>query len=266
MKYNYSDIQNAYKKIGISRGMTISLKTDLRFLGTYDSNSQDDLLAAHFNAIADLVDLSEGTIVVSTASFSLCNTDTIFDIDKTKSEMGSLTEYVRTRPGSIRSFHPFASYTALGKNADYICKNNGRNSIGPNSPKARLLELDAQYLSIGLPPSRVSMVIHHIEELMGVPYRYTKEFIHPVIRNGVTEYEPFYLFVRYLECDVELDLEKKVFPYFYSQGFKTKQENLGRGTVYSFSMNDFYLSTVELLTKDIYAGLEIEPNIRPFRI
>ena len=158
MKYSYHDIRNAYIKIGVSRGMTILIKTDLRFLGTYDSNSQDDLLVAHFNAIADLVDLSAGTIVVSTASFSLCNTDKTFDIEKTPSEMGSLTEYVRTRPGSVRSFHPFASYAAIGKNANYICKKNSRNSVGPNSPKARLLELDAQYVSIGLSPSRVSMV------------------------------------------------------------------------------------------------------------
>ena len=210
MKYNYHDIKNAYEKIGVSKGMTVSLKADLRFLGTYDSNSQNDLLAAHFNVLADLVDLSKGTIVVSSASFSLCNTEKIFDIDKTPSEMGSITEYVRTRPSSARSFHPFASYAAIGKNAHYICKNNGRNSIGPNSPKARLLELDAQYLSIGLSPSRVSMVIHHIEGLMGVPYRYTKEFIHPVLRDGVIIKEPFYLFVRYIECGAETDLENKV--------------------------------------------------------
>ena len=66
----YSYIKNAYEKIGVSKGMTVSLKTDLRFLGPYDSNSQNDLLAAHFNVLADLVDLSEGTIVVSSASFS----------------------------------------------------------------------------------------------------------------------------------------------------------------------------------------------------
>ena len=179
--------------------------------------------------------------------------------------MGSLTEYVRTRPGSVRSFHPFASYAAIGKNANYICENTGRHSVGPNSPKARLLELDAQYLSVGLPPSRVTMVIHHIEKLMGVPYRHTKEFIHPVLRNGVIVYEPFYLYVRYLECDVEMDLDNKVYPYFYSEGFKTKEENLGRGKVYFYSMNDFYLSTVKLLTKDIYACLEGEPIIRPYQ-
>ena len=107
MKYNYYDIKEAYKKLGVSKGMTISLKTDLRYLGPYDSNSQNDLLAAHFNVLADLVDLSVGTIVVSTATFSLCNTENVFDILNTPSEMGSLTEYARTRPGSVRSFHPF---------------------------------------------------------------------------------------------------------------------------------------------------------------
>ena len=265
MKYNYRDIKNTYKEIGISKGMTVSLKTDLRFLGPYDSNSQNDLLEAHFNAISDLIDLSVGTIVVSTATFSLCNTDNIFDILNTPSEMGSLTEYVRTRPGSVRSFHPFASYAAIGKNANYICENTGRHSVGPNSPKARLLELDAQYLSIGLPPSRVTMVIHHIEKLMGVPYRYVKEFIHPVLRNGVVIYEPFYLYVRYLECDAEMDLDNKVYPYFYSEGFNTKEKKLGRGRVYSYSMNDFYLSTVKLMTEDIYACLENEPIIKPYQ-
>ena len=109
------------------------------------------------------------------------------------------------------------------------------------------------------------MVIHHIEQLMGVPYRYTKEFNHPVLRNGIIQYEPFYLFVRYLDSEVEDDLDIKVFPYFFSEGYKIKEANLGRGKVYSFSMNDFYLSTVKLLTKDIYAMLESEPIIRSYR-
>ena len=80
MKYNYNDIRKAYKKIGISKGMTISLKTDLRFLGPYDDEQKSNVLAAHFNVLADLIDLSEGNIVVSSATFSLCNTGKVFDI------------------------------------------------------------------------------------------------------------------------------------------------------------------------------------------
>lgn len=264
MKYNYNDIREAYKKIGISKGMTISLKTDLRFLGPYYDDQHGDLLAAHFNALAELIDLSEGNIVVSSATWSLCNTEKIFDIDKTPSEMGALTEYIRKLPGACRSFHPFSSYVAIGKNADYICNNTSRHSVGPNTPKARLLELDAQYLSIGFPPYLVTMVIHHIEETMGVPYRYVKEFNHPVLRNGKKVREPFYLFVRYLESEAKMDLNRKVFPYFFKSGFNVKEEPLGRSTIYSYSMNEFYSSTVQLLTNDLYACLEREPIVKPY--
>ena len=60
------------------------------------------------------------------------------------------------------------------------------------------------------------------------------------------------------------DLDIKVFPYFFSEGYKIKEANLGRIKSYSFSMNDFYLSTVKLLTKDIYAML-YEPPMDQYR-
>ena len=264
MKYDYNDIKRAYKNIGISRGMTISLKTDLRFLGPFD-DSKFDLLSAHYNILADLVDLSEGTIVVSTATFSLCNTSKVFDIANTPSEMGVLTEYIRTKPESVRSLHPFASHTAIGKNANYICSNVARHSYGPDTPKARLLELDTQYLSIGMPPSEITMTIHQIERLMGVPYRYVKEFIQPILRENEIVYEPFYLDVRYLECNARMDLNNKVYPNFFKCGYKVKEEVLGRGKIYSFSMYEFYLSTIQLLKNDLYACLASEPSEKPFQ-
>jgi aminoglycoside 3-N-acetyltransferase len=278
MRYNFNDIKEAYKRIGISKGMTISLKTDLRFLGPYYDNQHGDVLAAHFNALADLIDLREGNIVVSSASFSLCNTEKVFDVDNTPSEMGALTEYIRKLPGSRRSFHPFTSYAAIGKDADYICNNTSRHSVGPNSPKARLLELNAQCLAIGKHPYLVSMVIHHIEQTMGVPYRYVKEFNHPVLRNGKVIREPFYLFVRYLESfndkvmkrevcrqqEVVNPLDRKVFPHFFKSGYIVREESLGRGSIYSYSMNELYSSTVQLLTIDLYACIEREPLVKPY--
>ena len=66
------------------------------------------------------------------------------------------------------------------------------------------------------------MVIHHIEQLMGVPYRYTKEFNHPVLRNGIIQYEPFYLFVRYLDSEVEIDLDIK-FSHTLFRGLQNKR-------------------------------------------
>jgi len=265
MRYNLDDIKKSYKRIGISKGMTISLKTDLMLLGLYDSVNQNDVLLAHFEVLADLVDLSEGTIVVSTASLSLCNTETVFDIQNTSSETGALTEYIRTRSGSVRSFHPFSSYSAIGKHADYICNNVSRHSYGAATPKERMLELEARYLTIGKPPADVATVIHHIEMLMGVPYRYVKEFMHPVLRDGKVVVEPFYMNVRYPECEVVRVLDRKVFPYFFQNGYEIKEDKLGRGKVYSFSMKEFYNSTVKLFSNDLYAYIEMEPEIKPYR-
>jgi len=265
MKYNYNDIKESFEKIGISKDMTILLKTDLRFLGPYSANSQNEMLMAYFDILADLVDLSKGTIVVSTACTSLCNTNNIFDIKNTPSEMGSLTEFIRNQLDAIRSFHPFNSYAAIGKHADYICTNNSRHCYGNNTPIARLLELDAKCLSIGLHPNETTSEIHHVEMLMGVPYRYVKEFIHPVLRNDKVVYEPFYMHLRYLECEAVNNLDTKVFPYFYKCGYKIQEKSLGRGKIYLFSMNEFYSSTVQLLTNDLYASIESEPSKKPYQ-
>jgi len=269
MKYTYNDIKEAYEKIGISKGMVISLKTDLRFLGPYSTNSQNDMLEAHFNILADLVDLSVGTIVVTTACTSLCNTNNIFDIKNTPSEMGSLTEHIRNQLGAVRSFHPFNSYTAIGKYADYICTNNSRHCYGNNTPTARLLELDATQLSIGLHPIETTSISHHVEMIMGVPYRYVKEFIHPVLREDKVTYEPFYMHLRYHELidngQAVKCLNTKVFPNFYKFGYKIQDKSLGRGKIYLFSMNEFYSSMVQLFTGDLYGCLTTEPVIKPYQ-
>jgi aminoglycoside 3-N-acetyltransferase len=264
MNYSYSDIKQTFEKIGVSKGMTISLKTDLRYLGPYNSNSQNDLLEAYFTILSELVDLTQGTIVVSTASTSLCNTNKIFDINNTPSEMGSLTEFIRKQPGVVRSFHPFNSYAAIGKNANYICTNNTRHCYGNNSPKERLIELDAQCLSIGLHPIETTTLIHHIEMLMGVPYRYVKEFIHPVLRNDKVVYEPFYMHLRYLECEAVMSLGEKVYPNFFESGYIIREESLGRGKIYLSSLNEFYSSTVNLFNKDLYSAIAVEPSIKPY--
>ena len=265
MKYNKKDIIKAYKKLGVKKGMVLAVKTDIRFLGPYESNNQNELLNDHYEALANIIDLNEGTIVVSTGTTSLCNTNIPFDLDKTKSEMGSLTEFIRNKKGAKRSFHPFNSYSAIGKHSAYICDNFNRHSVGPNTPEAKLIKLDAKYLSIGLHPKDSSTIIHHIEKTAGVPYRYIKEFNHPVIKNNKVVKEKFYLNVRYRESRIVMDLGKKIFPYFKKKGYKINEVKLGRGKVYLFSSKDFFLASLELLEKDLYACLKSIPKIKPYQ-
>jgi len=263
--YTCGDIKTAYERIGVKRGATVLLKTDMLYLGYFESRRKEDILNAHFKVLAELVDLDVGTIVVSTSSTFLCNTDIPFDLKKTPSERGILTEYIRNMNGAIRSFHPFMSYAAIGRNAEMICGNVSRNAYGPGTPKERMLELDTLYVSMGLTPNLTCSIVHYIEFVMGVPYRYVKEFIHPVVRDRKIVYEPFYLYVWYLECDLKRDRNVKIFDRFRNGGNKAEEAVLGRGKIYAYSMKDFYESTIKAFQDDIYVWLKEPPNIRPYQ-
>ena len=136
------DIYKSLKKIGLKSGDNVLIKSDLRYLGEYQN--QKKLNQDLFEVVAKLIDLKKGTIFVSTASTSLCNTNKIFDLKKTKSERGVFSNYVLGLKRSIRSLHPYLSYTGIGKYAKYACRNNSKHAYGPNSPMERMLKINTK--------------------------------------------------------------------------------------------------------------------------
>jgi aminoglycoside 3-N-acetyltransferase len=149
--------------------------------------------------------------------------------------------------------------------AGYICNNVSRHSRGLETPKDRLLKLDALYVSVGLEPNKSFSIVHHAEMMMGVPYRYTKEFMCRVKRNNGVVTEPFYHFVYYKDCDLKRNLNVKILNHFIESGHILKQTKLGRGRVYSASLKDYFYSTVNYLKKDIYGWLDEPPSNRPYK-
>lgn len=75
-----------------------------------------------------------------------------FDPARTPSQgVGVLPEEVRTRPGALRSDHPQSSFAALGPAAARITAGHDLNChLGEESPLARLEELDARVLLLGV--------------------------------------------------------------------------------------------------------------------
>jgi aminoglycoside 3-N-acetyltransferase len=65
--------------------------------------------------------------------------------------MGAIAECFRSWPDSRRSDHPLVSFTAVGPNAERIVANHElANGLGEGSPLARLYELDAHVLLLGV--------------------------------------------------------------------------------------------------------------------
>jgi len=261
--YTTAAIEQSYRDLGVELGDAVYLTGNFGTLGFHESKSKEGAMSAHFEALTRVVG-TEGTIIVPTHSFYLCNTSTPFDLGHTKSERGVFTEFVRQQAGAVRQFHPFASLTAYGARAAEICERTTRHAYGPNTPYARLLEMNAWGVSVGMPPQRTCSVIHHIEQVMAVPYRYTKEFIHPVVRDGETCEEPFYLYVTYRDCDLVRDRNEKLFKDEELSAACIRAE-LGFGQITGYRMKTLERVAVRLMSGDPYHWLSSPPTIRPYQ-
>lgn len=263
MNYSYSSLIEAYQTIGLKPGMSVYVTGDLTKLGISLDVSKSKLLDMHFRAIIDII-TKEGTLIVPTHSFSLCNTNKPFSSTKTRSETGAFSEYIRNQPGSIRQMHPFSSRVAIGKNAKFICQNVSKHSYGQHTPFARMLDLNCFFISIGIHPKQIVSLVHQCESDMNVPYRYCKEFLHPIERDGVVTVEPFYHMVTYQSADLQRDKNTKIFSH-YEKSFPLNSTTLGEGSLWGFDMRSFYDTTTLLMSEDIYCWLEQPPLSRPYQ-
>ena len=65
--------------------------------------------------------------------------------------VGMIPEVFRKWPGVVRSSHPIVSFAALGPDSEFIVKNHPLDfPLGEDSPLARLYELEAKVLLLGV--------------------------------------------------------------------------------------------------------------------
>lgn len=263
--YTTADLLTAYQSLGLQSGDTVYFTGNAGNFGFHESFSKTDTLAAHLGALQETLG-SQGTLAAPTHTFSYCNTERIFDPQAAASERGPLTEYLRRQPGSVRQFHPFASVTALGAAAAELCGTCTRHAYGPRTPFDRMIRRNAWFLSLGLLPQHTCSIVHHMEMLMGVPYRYTKEYLQPVARQGQEPglKEAFYQFVTYLDADLERDRNEKIFQHPQLRD-TVKKVRVGLTDVWAYRMQDFEAAATECLAQDIYAWLRRPPENRPYQ-
>lgn len=260
--YNYEKIKEAYEVIGVKPDKTVYLTGNFGRLGRFTSSVKEDLFNAHLDALFELMG-SSGTLVVPTHSFSLANTSKTFDYNCTPSETGPFSEFVRKLPGAVRQLHPFSSSTAIGFRAKEMCGSCTRHVYGWGSPFHKMVESDAIFVSVGKDINETISLVHHAEFMMGVPYRYTKEFsVNCRKENNLTK-ECFYLHVLYKECDIVRDRNEKITQTFLESN-QVLSSALGRSNIFSLSMKDFFNHTVSLMSDDLYVWLKHPPEKRPY--
>ncbi len=130
-----------------------------------------------------------GTLVAPTFTFAHGRTVyPIFDPQQDRSEMGAISEAIRTRPGAQRSCHLLHSVAALGAQAEAISAVHGPSAWAADGPFWQLYEQEAIILLLGVPYLRCTW-FHLIEQLVQVSYR---EWVDKAawVRNGEGQLQP----------------------------------------------------------------------------
>ena len=259
-----NSLTDCFKKLGINNRDSTYITGNLGALGRIriEKNLKMSLFLKALRNRAG----NDANIFSPSASMNLMNTKISYDIDNTPShEMGAFAEYFRILPDSIRTNHPFWSISGQGSDA-FRLKNVSKHSYGAGSPWTIFLELEVKQITMGIHPSKAVSLIHHIETIFGVPYRYTKEFMQPIKYGEKIIEEKFYQSVMYKDCLIKkkITLNKHFFDELELQGKLKKFIHKSGLVFWSFKMRDFYDIVIGFFKKDIYTYLEAPPLKRPY--
>lgn len=144
--------------LGVTPGCTLIVHSSLRAVGRVEGGA-----AAVVAALVDAVG-REGNLAMPAAT-PQCAAPPPFDAATTPTTMGAIAEAFRTWPGTRRSDHPLESVCARGARAAEIVRDHPLAfSEGPGTPFARLHDLDAWILLLGVGFNRCT-ALHFAESL-----------------------------------------------------------------------------------------------------
>ncbi len=148
------DIKKTLSELGIKHDDTVIFHSSLKSFGVVDGGAETVIEAI-------LEYLNEGTAVfpaLRLKNFADAYKD--WDINKTPSDAGLISETFRKRPGVLRSNQETHSVTAYGVNAEYITEGHtsgrlrigmiGDNGFGYNSPWQKMYDLGGKVVMMGV--------------------------------------------------------------------------------------------------------------------
>ncbi len=154
-----------FKKLGLQKGMTVITHSSLSSLGWVCGGASAVILAlekvltpegtlvmpAHSGDLSDPKDW-ENPPVPKAWHETIRNEMPCFDKNLTPtSGIGIIPELFRKQTSVIRSSHPQLSFSAWGKNKEYITQDNHYDhAMNEQSPLGRIYELDGYILLIGV--------------------------------------------------------------------------------------------------------------------
>jgi aminoglycoside 3-N-acetyltransferase len=237
------EIVDGLKELGLAKGDIVLVHSSFKSFGGVNGGAQTVI-----DSILDVIQV-EGTLIVPTFNFDFCEGKP-FDVKRTPSHMGIITELVRRNSNSRRLLHPIHSFSIIGKLSEELGSLRYKSTYGKNSLFAKLRDLGGKIMIIGLQYNQSMTFFHHIEEMEGCDYRYFKKFTGEITDDGGNTYiDWFTFFVRDLDRG-----ETHVDPMgdILEQKGIVNIQKIGGSTVKLMKANDVYNLTAQEMKKTPY--------------
>jgi len=176
----------------------------------------------------------------------------IFDRKTSLGQSGAFGNLLLKKNFANRSKHPYVSYLFFGKSAPELININNLNSEGLDSPWKHLIDKNFLLLTLGHHYQRAFSVIHYLEKLADVDYRYNKNFnVKYTDFDGKTENKEFSFYARKLDKCQFSSITKHCEEFFVNEKIVTFLRNR---RLISFKMNLNLAS--EIILNDLKKGSE----------
>ena len=248
---DFDGLVSGFKRIGLMTGDVVLVHSSFKSFGGVEGGPQT-VVDALISAIGD-----EGTLIVPRFNFDFSTYGTLWDVRSTPSHMGIISEFVRKDPRSRKVFHPIYSFSIIGKHADELVKHRYKGGYSKDSIFHKLRILDAKIIQIDK-VYKGTPLIHHVEEMVGVDYKYLKDFTGYVIdENGRKYKDTFNLYVR----DWEKGYVTDVLPIgkILEREGVMKIDKIGDATIWYMKAEDVYHCTVNAIKKNPHVLCKIIP-------
>lgn len=179
-----------------------------------------------------------GTWLVPTYSYTYTKPGAVYDPAATPSDVGAFTEHFRGLPGAQRSLDPLFSVAAIGPRAAELLDGLPPDCFGPDSIYGRLTRAGGKLCNVGV-GFRYATYVHHVEQLLAVPYRYPKYFSGVTRCNGVERPETWKYNVRDLEDPAGLADLRRLEQVARSRDV-VRAARVGRGEVTCVGLADLF--------------------------